>query len=294
VKILRRLAWLATAAAYVQIVLGAVVRISGSGLGCGPNWPLCNGHLIPPLDDIGTLIEYCHRLSALVLGASLLVLVSASWWRRRESPAEARLWRTAALAGALYIGIALLGAVTVLLDLSAWAVIPHLAAALGLLATLVVAILRTKPESSEPTPLRARRSAIAALVLGAAVLLLGGLTANLGAAGACIGFPLCSGSVWPAGRLAVLQWTHRLMAYGLFLHLVGLVAANRRRQAPAGLQRATQAALLLALAQIAVAAVMVLAHLPPLWRGLHAAVGVGVWLSLIVLTGRAMDTPAAA
>src|SRR5260221_14035201 len=58
------LAWTAAAATYLLIVLGAVVRITGSGLGCGDHWPLCNGHLFPPLDDIGTVIEWSHRLGA--------------------------------------------------------------------------------------------------------------------------------------------------------------------------------------------------------------------------------------
>src|SRR2546428_2658906 len=58
------LAWAAAVCTYLLIVLGAVVRITGSGLGCGEHWPLCNGHLFPPLNDIGTVIEWSHRLVA--------------------------------------------------------------------------------------------------------------------------------------------------------------------------------------------------------------------------------------
>src|SRR5213592_3258194 len=58
------LAWVASTCTYLLIVLGAVVRITGSGLGCGEHWPLCNGHLFPPLNDIGTVIEWSHRLVA--------------------------------------------------------------------------------------------------------------------------------------------------------------------------------------------------------------------------------------
>jgi cytochrome c oxidase assembly protein subunit 15 len=47
----RRLAWAAAVATYLLVVLGAVVRITGSGMGCGDHWPLCNGHLIPPLSE---------------------------------------------------------------------------------------------------------------------------------------------------------------------------------------------------------------------------------------------------
>src|SRR2546430_8528086 len=60
------LAWAAAAATYLLIILGAIVRITGSGLGCGEHWPLCNGRLLPPL-DLPTMIEYGHRLAALAV-----------------------------------------------------------------------------------------------------------------------------------------------------------------------------------------------------------------------------------
>ncbi len=36
-----RLAWTAAAFTYLLIILGAIVRITGSGMGCGEHWPLC-------------------------------------------------------------------------------------------------------------------------------------------------------------------------------------------------------------------------------------------------------------
>src|SRR5258707_13918397 len=85
------LAWTAAAATYLLIVLGAVVRISGSGMGCGDHWPLCNGHLFPPLDDIRTVIEWSHRLVAGVVSNPVVALAALDW--RRRSPALALLIR---------------------------------------------------------------------------------------------------------------------------------------------------------------------------------------------------------
>src|SRR3989442_14258359 len=76
------LAWIAAACTYLLIVLGAVVRITGSGLGCGDHWPLCNGRLLPSLKDIPTVIEWSHRLVA--AGVSVLVVtLGGHAWRLR-------------------------------------------------------------------------------------------------------------------------------------------------------------------------------------------------------------------
>ncbi len=70
-----RLAVFAAAYTYALIVVGGVVRISGSGLGCGDDWPRCHGSWIPPM-TVSTLIEYLHRLLAagvvFVVGAVLV------------------------------------------------------------------------------------------------------------------------------------------------------------------------------------------------------------------------------
>ena len=119
------LAWVAAACAYLLIVLGAVVRISGSGMGCGDHWPLCNGHLFPPLNEIPTVIEWSHRLVAAVVSILVIGLVALDW--RRAWPALI-----------LLIVQILLGAVTVKTGLTPAMVILHLATAMLLLAALIV------------------------------------------------------------------------------------------------------------------------------------------------------------
>ncbi|MGH7546470.1 MAG: COX15/CtaA family protein, partial [Gemmatimonadota bacterium] len=50
-----RLAWAAVAFTYALIVLGGIVRITGSGMACGEDWPLCRGRWLPTL-DVPTLL----------------------------------------------------------------------------------------------------------------------------------------------------------------------------------------------------------------------------------------------
>src|SRR3989442_9105973 len=81
-----RLAWAAAVCTYLLIILGAIVRITGSGLACGHHWPLCNGRLLPPL-DLPTWIEYGHRLAALAVTGLVVALAGYAWrWRRQAVP----------------------------------------------------------------------------------------------------------------------------------------------------------------------------------------------------------------
>src|SRR5438445_8925359 len=77
-----RLAGTAAAFTYLLIILGAIVRITGSGMGCGEHWPLCNGKLLPPL-DLPTLIEYTHRLVAAAVSALVVAVAGYAWWLRQ-------------------------------------------------------------------------------------------------------------------------------------------------------------------------------------------------------------------
>ena len=61
-RLTRRLAWVALVANVVVILQGAVVRITGSGAGCGSHWPTCNGTVVPLQPSLETAIEFSHRL----------------------------------------------------------------------------------------------------------------------------------------------------------------------------------------------------------------------------------------
>ncbi len=271
-----QLAWSAAAATYLLIILGAIVRITGSGLGCGEHWPLCNGRLLPPL-DLPTLIEYGHRLAALAVTVLVVALVVLAWRDRRDAGSEMRdasapppdrPGTAAYVALALLVLEVTLGRFVVKLGLPPLQVILHLGNAMLLLAALLVAA-RGAALAWEP-------AATGAAALGFATVLLGALTANTGAATACLGFPLCDGKVVPDSTpLQYIHWTHRLLAYALFAYLVWWAARSKRRGAWYVVAAVT--------AQVAVAAAMVLLALPPALQATHVAVGAGVWVGLVLV-----------
>ena len=160
-RLLRRLAWTGAALAFGLIVLGGVVRITGSGMGCGDHWPRCHGEWFPPL-DLPTMIEIGHRWAAALVSAVVLAIAAVAWIRHRSEP---HLRNPATLALVLLVAQVLLGAVTVKLALPPWVVITHLANAMVLLAVLLVMALRAG-HASLPGPRHPAHS----LILGTAGL----------------------------------------------------------------------------------------------------------------------------
>lgn len=271
------LAWSAAVCTYLLIVLGAVVRITGSGMGCGDHWPLCNGHLFPPLNDIGTVIEWSHRLVAALVSTLVVALAVYDWWLHRPSGRPAV--RASFVALALLIIQVLLGAITVKLELPAWSVVLHLGAAMLLLATLLVA---ARPHPLTPSPVR--RGGTSILVsLTFVTVLFGALTANLGAAAACGGFPLCNGEIWiSAGPLALIHWMHRLLAYSLAI-IVMIWAARTPGSGP-------KVVLALVALQVTIGATTVLLGLPRALQAAHVAVGAAVWAGMVLVGIGALKT----
>ncbi len=271
------LAWVAAACAYLLIVLGAVVRISGSGMGCGDHWPLCNGHLFPPLNEIPTVIEWSHRLVAAVVSVLVLALGVLAWRGAGSREPEAG-------AGAAYVAVVLLviqvvlGAVTVKTGLTPVMVILHLATAMLLLASLIVAARAPRlPAPGSRLP----------LALAFITLLFGALTANLGAMASCGGFPLCNGQLIPsAGPLAWVHWTHRLLAYTLAGYLTWWLVRSADRRA--------WGLLAIVALQIAIAATMIQLGFPGALQAAHAAVGAGIWGAVVIAAVEPAASPAAA
>jgi heme o synthase len=134
----RRLAVASTAATFVLIAVGALVRATDSGLGC-PDWPRCFGRLVPPA-ELHAWIEHSHRLVAAVVVVLVALLAVAAW--RTGQPRGVR-WAAAA-AVVVVLTQALIGAVVVWWKLEAESVTLHLGTALVLVALLEVIAFRAR------------------------------------------------------------------------------------------------------------------------------------------------------
>ena len=93
---------------YVLIVLGGVVTSTGSQLAC-PDWPLCNGQIIPTFTT-PVVIEYTHRMWTLVVTTLVIVTTILAWKTYHWANAITKL---ATLTLVLLWGQVILGMVTV-------------------------------------------------------------------------------------------------------------------------------------------------------------------------------------
>ncbi|UCC71177.1 MAG: COX15/CtaA family protein [Gemmatimonadota bacterium] len=282
------LAFVTAVFTYALIVFGGIVRITGSGMGCGNDWPLCNGRLIPPM-DFETLIEYGHRLAALLVSVLVLAVTVYALRHRRSIGAGGRgIVGLAIAALVLLIVQILVGAVTVWLELPTATVVLHLIVASTILALLIIASLQARAEARPAFQAGGAQASyprwvVTTAALGFVLILFGGLVANTGAGPLCQGFPLCNGQLFPeGGGLVHLHWTHRLLAYAMLVLVILSTAKTLREKAPPPIGRWSLAALILVVVQIVVAAALVLRHLPSDLRGLHLAVGVALWAALVV------------
>lgn len=147
----RILAWASVVVQTFIVTTGGLVRLTGSGLGC-PTWPLCTEDSLVPTPEMGIhgLIEFGNRtLTGVVCAVALLMFLAV--WNTRGS--GMRLVTPALWIGLITILQALIGGITVLVDLHPGAVGVHflVSSVLVTIATvLLVRVLRREPVPSAP------------------------------------------------------------------------------------------------------------------------------------------------
>jgi heme A synthase len=293
--VMRRLVLATSIATFALIILGGVVRVSDSGLGCGPagsgfhGWPFCNGDVVPGV-DLNSIVEYAHRALAIVVGFMILALVVLAWRRHRQL-----LGVTAALL-VLVIAQGALGGATVEENLEEAYVAAHLGLAmllLGLLLYLWRQVTDAKTESGGP---RLRGLAIVATGFVLCTIVAGGYmagTQNYGRADYQIGdgahhacgkeFPSCNGDFMPFGesRLVDIHLTHRFFMYIASALVIALAVVSLRRRV---VVRYAWALAGLLTAQILVGALNVWLDEYELLILLHLALGTLLWATSLGMT----------
>ena len=290
---------------FALVVLGAVVRVTGSGLGC-PDWPLCHGGVLPPAES-KAIIEWSHRVVAsFLVGPLVLATVISAWILYRRVP-----WLVipATVALVMLVAQAVLGGITVINELPGALVTAHLALGEALLACLVliwVVASRGALHFSSDTLPDGRPDRFPVLMLAAMagiylLLISGSYVSTSGATGACLDWPHCLDSDHlPGGKLQLIHMAHRFVALiiGVFAIYV-LHLGIRGRHRPKSIRYSSMAIVTLFVIEVFVGAGAVWMDFPTDMRGLHQAVatavwGMAVWIAAVNFTGqRANDGEAA-
>ena len=297
----QRLCLASVIAVFALVVLGGVVRVTESGLGC-PDWPLCYGKVIPPL-RADAIIEYSHRLVASALvGPLVFATCGVAWAVHRRY--KGLTWG-ATFAVVLVLVQAILGGITVLTELHGSLVAAHLAMAEALLACMIVLFIAGQRDGiSAPdqtggrTPVGAGgnlfagmtgkdfRVLVAAAGLGVYVLIMSGSFVTVsGSTAACTQWPLCNGSLIPATMPQFIHMLHRVAAVligALLLYVLHL--GFRQEQGSKEVRYLSITAAVIFAAQVLAGAFTVWFRFPVELRALHLALATLLWAAVVALT----------
>ncbi len=301
-----RYAWAVLAYNVLVILFGALVRATGSGNGCGANWPLCDGALIPDSSNLAQVIEYTHRITSALAG--VLVIVLLVWAFRAYRPGHV-VRRAAVVALLFIIAEGAVGAGLVLLELvgandsltRAYWMAGHLINTFLLLGALTAtawwATTLDRDNIRRPLSLRDNRLA---LLLGVGLLLIMAVSA-LGAVTALgdtlyppasLGEGVARDFAEDAHFSEALRIWHPVLAVFSAIYLYIVLATTMRLRRQPGVQRWARIAQLLVATQIAAGFVNMLL-LAPLWmQVVHLFLADSVWIALLLVGATALAAPA--
>jgi heme A synthase len=265
----------------VVISWGSWVRVEGAGLAC-PDWPLCNGKVIPDNDRL-VLIEWSHRLVAAILGFAILYTAVGAWrWYRAD-----RWVLVPGVAALVFVVIQIiLGAITVTANLSPQVVSAHLGTSMLVFASLLVTAVGVAGWPRRPVAASLRAFPLVA-IFGAlmlyGLLLTGSYVVGSGASAACRSWPDCDG-LPGAGEIVQVHMFHRVAV--LFVGAVVAYTAWRAWQ----VRRAYRPLVAVAGAGVAVYLLQALVGAGNIWFSLanwvqvaHVAMAAAMWAVMVLL-----------
>ncbi|MFN8679003.1 MAG: heme o synthase [Thermomicrobiales bacterium] len=282
------------------IVVGSLARLHPAGTGCGNDWPLCNGQIIPAL-EWAALIDIAHRM----LAVSVLLLAGATTIAACISPEASARVRALAVSGlaVLLLQIAV-GGLTAVLAAPALVAVLHVTAAMlfiGLaLATTLAAVAQLgSPEAATapwPVPNMDRRLALVATT-GAAIalfLVVFGATTSAGGAVPCTTWPGCEQPEFGSAPRVTAHLGYQATALLGALAAGGTLLAASRGRAESRVRALALLAVLVVIAQTVLNAAGAAGGNPAWVTTPQLFLATLLWVSMAALALTAWSTPHAA
>lgn len=220
-RLLKILSVVTTFVMLFVLIGGALVTKTGSSLGCGRSWPLCNGQLIPNPITLETFIEFSHRL---VSGAAgfLVLFLSILAWKVIGHIRETKL--LVILSMVFLILQALIGAAAVVWGQSDAVLALHFGISLisfasVFLLTLLIFEVDQKYNATKLSIGKTMRFHIFGIIIYSyLVVYTGAYVRHTGSSLACPNIPFCSDrSISPLTFHEWVQMGHRLAAFSILI-----------------------------------------------------------------------------
>ncbi len=160
---------------------GALVRLTKSGLGC-PTWPQCEPGSYVPTGDLGLhgAIEFGNRLLTFVLAAIALATFLTAWRRWRAGQESGRLVWLSFGVGLGIIAQAVIGGISVRMQLNPWVVGLHMVASVALILVCLEIVHLAFRMERRYVPQRLALLTQAVFLLGLVVIALGVVVTGAG------------------------------------------------------------------------------------------------------------------
>jgi heme o synthase len=284
--LLRRLSTATVATTIALVVVGGIVRATGSGDAC-PQWPGCSpGRILPPL-EINALIEFGHRFIALVLSVLIVATAWVAWRRERRDPSV--LWPAAGAVAILVVQSAI-GAIRIETGPKAFITTAHFLTAMVLLSLVVITataarIRRRDASGGDPTVGPGFRGLLWwTLGVTAALLLVGAYVRGEGAGLVFLDWPLMNGRFVPdlSSEASIATFAHRVLA-AIVVVMGAVLAARSGRLRHRGVRLLAWTTFGLLVLQAGLGAAAVLTRLAPWSVAGHVAGSSLAWTGLVAL-----------
>ncbi|GAA4713682.1 COX15/CtaA family protein [Brevibacillus fulvus] len=219
-RIIKYAAIAATVVMFLTMIAGSLVTKTNSGLGCGNDWPLCNGKWVPEY-TLQSIIEYTHRMVTGLAGIVVIVFSIMAWLRYRGNKEV----RALACFGIFFIVLeSMLGASAVIWPQSDPVLALHFGFSLlaysGVFLLTLFVLQREKISGviKGKVPGGFRNYIWFVTVFAYGVVYLGAYVRHTGSSMGCSDWPLCQGKLIPelSGQTGI-QFVHRLGAALLFV-----------------------------------------------------------------------------